>query len=79
MTLKPFQRAYHPRLAAEIVDGEERVDTWDAAKMQADDEVPEVLTRNHAVGMLANQNEVWLEGSAKGKAQQQRVKASRDI
>lgn len=65
--------AYHPWLAAEIVDREERVDTRDAAKMQADDQVPEVLTGNHAVGVLANQYEVWLEGPAERQARQQRV------
>lgn len=32
--------------------------------MQADHKVPEVLTGNHAVGVLANQDEVWLEGPA---------------
>ncbi|KAG7234536.1 hypothetical protein INR49_003922 [Caranx melampygus] len=46
----------------EVVDGEERVDAGDSAKVQSDYEVPEILTRDHAVGVLANQDEVWLEG-----------------
>lgn len=45
---------YHPGFAAEVVDGEERVDARDATKMQANHKVPKVLARNHAVGMLAN-------------------------
>lgn len=56
--------AYHPRFAAEVVDGEERVAAWDAAEMQADHKVPEILTGDHAVGVLANQDEVWLKGPA---------------
>lgn len=56
--------AYHPRFAAEVVDGEERVDARDATEMKADHKVPEVLTGDHAVGVLANQDEVWLEGPA---------------
>lgn len=32
--------------------------------MKADHEVPEVLPWDHAVGVLANQDEVWLEGPA---------------
>ncbi len=59
-----LKTAYHPRLAAEVVDGEERVDARDATKVKADHEVPEVLTGDHAVGMLANQDEVWLKGPA---------------
>lgn len=35
--------------------------------MEADDKIPEVLTGNHAVGVLANQNKVWLEGPAAGR------------
>lgn len=58
------QIAYHPRFAAEVVDGEERVDAWDATKMKANHKVPEVLTGDHAVGMLPNQDEVWLERPA---------------
>lgn len=57
-----LKAAYHPRFAAEVVDGEERVDAWDSTEMKADHEVPEVLTGDHAVGVLANQDEVWLEG-----------------
>lgn len=53
--------AHHPRLAAEIVRGEERVDARDPAKVKADDEVPEILARHHAVGMLADKDEVWHE------------------
>lgn len=56
--------AYHPRFAAEVVDGEERVDARDTTKMQADHKVPEVLTGDHAVGMLAKHDEVRLEGPA---------------
>lgn len=35
--------------------------------MEADDKIPEVLTGNHAIGVLANQNKVWLEGPAAGR------------
>ena len=59
-----LKSAYHPRFAAEVVDGEEGVDARDAAEMHADHKVPEVLAGDHAVGVLANQDEVWLEGSA---------------
>ena len=57
--------AYHPRFATEVVDGEERVDARDATKVKADHKVPEVLTGDHAVGVLANQDKVWLEGPVK--------------
>lgn len=53
---------HHPRLAAEVVDGKKRVDTGNSTKVQSDYEVPKILTRNHAVSMLANQDEVWFEG-----------------
>lgn len=53
--------AHHPRFAAEVVSGEERVDARDAAKMKANDEVSEILARDHTVGMLADQDKVWLE------------------
>lgn len=33
--------------------------------MQADYKVPEVLTGDHAVGVLADQDEVWLDGPAR--------------
>lgn len=56
--------AYHPRFAAEVVDGEERVETWHAAEMQADHEVPEVLAREHAVCVLPDQDKVRLERPA---------------
>lgn len=56
-----FKVAHHPRLAAEVVRGEERVDARDPTKVKADDEVPEILAGHHAVGMLADQDEVWLE------------------
>ena len=59
-----FGIAYHPRFAAEVVDGEERVAALDAAEMQTDHEVPEILAGDHAVGVLANQDEVGLEGPA---------------
>lgn len=59
-----FGIAYHPRFAAEVVDGEERVAAWDTAEMQADHKVPEILTGDHAVGVLADQDEVGLEGPA---------------
>lgn len=62
--IEQLKIAYHPRFAAEVVDGEERVDAGDAAEMKADDKVSEVLTGDHAVGVLANQDEVWLEGPA---------------
>lgn len=59
-----LETAYHPRFAAEVVDGEERVDARDATEMKANHQVPEVLPWDHAVGVLANQDEVWLEGPA---------------
>lgn len=60
----PLKITYHPRFAAEVVDGEERVDAGDATKMQANYKVPEVLSWDHAVGVLANQDKVGLEGPA---------------
>lgn len=33
--------------------------------MKADHKVPEVLARDHAVGVLADQDKVWLERPAK--------------
>lgn len=62
-----LKSTYHPRFAAEVVDGEDGVDARDAAEMQADHEVPEVLAGDHAVGVLANQDEVCLEGPAAGR------------
>ena len=55
---------YHPGLAAEVVDGVERVDSRQPSILQADDQAAVVLPQGHAVGMLADQDEVWLEGSA---------------
>lgn len=57
-----WRTTYHPRFAAEIVDGIKRVDTWDPAEMKADHKVPEVLAGNHAVGMLTDEDKVRLEG-----------------
>lgn len=57
--------AYHPRFAAEVINGEEGVDAGDAAEVKADHKVPEVLARDHAVGVLADQDKVWLERPAK--------------
>lgn len=56
--------AYHPRFAAEVVDGIKGVDTRDPAEMKADHKVPEVLAGNHAVGVLTDEDKVWLEGPA---------------
>lgn len=61
---EPLKIAYHPWFAAEVVDGEDRVDARDAAKVQADHKVPEVFAGDHAVGMLPDQDKVWLEGPA---------------
>lgn len=58
---------YHPGFAAEVVNGVERVDARDTSEMQTDHEVPEVLPGDHAVGMLANQDKVWLKGPAEEK------------
>lgn len=56
-----FEFAHHPRLAAEVVRGEERVDARNATKVKANDEVSKILARDHTVGMLADQDKVWLE------------------
>lgn len=45
---------YHPRFAAEVVDGIKGVNTRDPAEMKADHKVPEVLAGDHAVGVLAD-------------------------
>lgn len=58
---------HHPGFAAEVVDGEERVNAGNGAVVQADHEVPEVLARGHAVGVLANQHKIWLERSGERK------------
>lgn len=55
---------HHPGFAAEVVDGEERVNAGNGAEVQADHEAPEVLSRGHAVGVLADQNKIWPERSA---------------
>lgn len=55
---------YHPRFAAEVVDGIKGVDTRDPAKMKADHKVPKVLAGNHAVCVLTDEDKVWLEGPA---------------
>lgn len=52
---------YHPRLAAEVVYGVERVDRRKPSILQADDQAPVVLSQGHAVGMLSNQDEVRFE------------------
>lgn len=56
---------YHPRLAAEVVDGIEGVDGGQPSILEADDQAAVVFAQGHAVGVLADQDEVWLEGSAK--------------
>lgn len=53
---------YHPGLAAEVVDGVEGVDCVDAAVLEADDEAAEVFPQCHAVGVLADQDKIRLEG-----------------
>lgn len=58
---------YHPGLAAEVVDGVEGVDSRQPSVLEADDQASVVFAQRHAVGMLADQDEVWLEGSAKRK------------
>lgn len=55
---------YHPRFAAEVVDGIKRVDTRHPAEMKADHKVPEVLAGDHAVGVLTDEDKVRLEGPA---------------
>lgn len=65
--------AYHPGFAAEVVDGEERVDARNAAEMQANHKVPEVLTGDHTVGVLANQDKVWFEGPAAGRTESHQI------
>lgn len=52
----------HPGLAAEVVDGVEGVDRVDAAVLEADDEAAEILPQCHAVGVLADQDKIRLEG-----------------
>lgn len=54
---------HHPGFAAEVVDGEQGVDAGDSPVLKANHQAPEVFARSHAVGMLANQDKVWLEGS----------------
>lgn len=56
---------YHPGLAAEVVHGVERVDSGQPSILEADDQAAVVFTQGHAVGVLADQDEVRLEGSAK--------------
>lgn len=53
----------HPRLAAEVVYGVERVDSRKPSILEADDQASVVLSQGHAIGMLSNQNEVRFEGS----------------
>lgn len=53
---------YHPGLAAEVVDGVEGVDGVNAAVLEANDEAAEVFPQCHAVGVLADQDKIWLEG-----------------
>lgn len=61
---EPLRIAYHPRFAAEIVDGEERVNARDATEMQANHKIPVVLTGEHAICVLPNQDKVRLERPA---------------
>lgn len=56
---------YHPGLAAEVVDGVERVDGVEAAVLEADDEAAEIFPQSHAVGVLPDQDKIWLEGPAR--------------
>lgn len=56
---------YHPRFAAEVVDGIKGVDTRDPTEMKADHKVPEVLAGDHAVGVLTDEDKVRLEGPAR--------------
>lgn len=56
---------YHPGLAAEVVDGIEGVDGGQPSILEADDQAAVVFAQGHAVGVLADQDEVRLEGSAK--------------
>lgn len=56
---------YHPGLAAEVVDRVEGVDGRQPSVLEADDQAAVVFAQGHAVGMLADKDEVWLEGSAK--------------
>lgn len=69
-----LKSAYHPRFAAEVVDGEERVDTWDSTKVQTDHEVPEVLTWDHTVGVLTDQDKVRLNGPAERRGQKRFIR-----
>lgn len=59
---------YHPGLAAEVVDRVEGVDGRQPSVLQANDQAAVVFTQGHAVGMLADQDEVGLEGSAEREA-----------
>lgn len=56
---------YHPGLAAEIVDRVEGVDGRQPSILEADDQAAVVFAQGHAVGVLADKDEVRLEGSAK--------------
>ena len=56
---------YHPGLAAKIVDRVEGVDGRQPSILEADDQAAVVFTQGHAVGVLADKDEVRLEGSAK--------------
>lgn len=56
---------HHPGFAAEVVDGEERVNTGNSTVLQTHHQIPEVFSWRHAVGMLTNQNKIWLERSGK--------------
>lgn len=55
---------YHPGLAAEVVDGVEGVDGGQPSVLEADDQAAVILAQGHAVGVLADQEEVGLEGPA---------------
>lgn len=56
---------YHPGLAAEVVDGVEGIDSGQPSVLQADDQAAVVFAQGHAVGVLADQEEVGLEGPAR--------------
>lgn len=59
--------AYRPRLVAQVVDGREGVDARDAAVLQPNDQVAEIFVLGHTVGMLADEDKVWLERPKGGR------------
>ena len=53
---------YRPGLVTQIVDGVQGVDGRDAAVLQADHQVAEVLILGHAEGVLTDEDKVGPEG-----------------